>query len=384
MRTGIIAGPHYPIPPPKYGGAELIIHYLIRGLQKAGHEPVLFGPGDSKVNCEVVPTANKAIGFPRSHSQLQSHNKLWHKINAATEEKLRAYLPRLDIIHSHGFDLMRFQDFPNLTTMHNAVSFENLSYYLERKTLYYTSISKNQQGACPDLQYVGVVYNGEDPEEFPIVDEPKDYVCFLGRLDDDKKPHLAIELAINLGMKIKLAGKVDFHGIDYFEQKIEPYLKHPLVEYLGELGFKEKIELLAYAKCNLHPTSFREPFGLSVLEAAYCGTPTLAIARGSMPELIEVERTGMLVEDFVEGFHQIQKCFEMNRRYIAQRAEMLFNYKTMTQQYITAYEKIIGIFTTPKDQEVVVRSMATDAKQRLEQIWDENKNQLSKTDRARD
>lgn len=194
------------------------------------------------------------------------------------------------------------------------------------------------------MKYVGVVYNGEDPNDFPIITKPENYICFIGRMDRDKNPHLAIQLAINLGMKIKLAGKVDYYGIDYFKEEVEFYLKHPLVEYLGELDSSERTELISYAKCNLHPTGWREPFGLTVMEAAYCGTPTLAIARGSMPELIEEGRSGLLVEDFVEGYSHIEECFKMDRRYIAQRARLLFNYKTMTTNYIQAYEEVLNNF----------------------------------------
>lgn len=380
MRIGIVASPHIPVPPPKYGGTELIIYYLIKGLKEAGHEPILFGTGDSKVDCEIVPIVDQAIYFPDRQEGLSAHKKHLRKLQQETANKLKENLPKLDIIHSHGFDLIDFQDFPNLTTLHGAFNFQELAYYLTRKNLYYVSISKNQQGACPDLQYVGVVYNGEDPSRFPFVEKPEDYVCFLGRFDNEKNPHLAIQLAINLGIKIKVAGKVDFQGAEYFERYVKPLLSHPLVEFLGELGFEEKVELLSKAKCNLHPTGFREPFGLSVLEAAYCGTPTLAIERGSMPELIEPERTGMLVEDFVEGYHQIQKCFEMNRRYISERARILFNYKTMTQQYISAYEKVVNIFNTRKDQDDVIRSLTKETESDLENIWSAKHEGLRQSD----
>ena len=152
---------------------------------------------------------------------------------------------------------------------------------------------------------------------------------------------MAIQLAINIGMQIKLAGKVDFAGSSYFSEEVKPLLRHPLVEYLGELDQKQTIKLLSHAKVNLHPVGFREPFGLSVLEAAYCGTPTLAIARGSMPELIKVGYTGMLVEDFVEGFHYIEECMKMNREYIAKRARRKFNYQNMAKEYLKVYNKII-------------------------------------------
>ena len=358
MRVAIVAAPHYPVPPALYGGTERVIAHLVRGLVEAGQEPVLFAPGDSTAECELVPTCDAAIGFVSRRSDLPAHDALRNEIERRTSEELRRHLGEIDLIHSHGFDLIDFQDFPNLTTLHGAIGLDQLAHYLERKSLYYVSISQNQQGACPDLQYVGVVYNGEDPEPFPIVEEPGDYVCFLGRLDHEKSPHLAIQLAINLGVPIKLAGKVDFQGERYFEEEVRPLLDHPLVEFLGELGFDDTIDLLANARCNLHPTGFREPFGLTVLEAAFCGTPTFAIERGSMPELIEVGRTGLLVEDFVEGYHQIEQCFEMDRAYIAQRARMLFNYETMTQEYIRAYEHVIEIFATRREQDKVLRSRA--------------------------
>ncbi len=350
MRICVVAGPYVPVPPPKYGGTEQVIYYLVKGLVEMGHEVILLGPGDSRVPCEVIPIVDKAIYFPKHRAELPRHLKQVQEINRYTKQKLREIMPKVDIIHSHGFDMKGFGRFPNLTTLHIRIGFEELQYLLKRKSLYYASISNNQQEACPDLQYVGVVYNGEDPSEFPLITKPKDYVCFLGRFDRDKNPHLAIQLAIDMGMKIKVAGKIDHEGDGYFEQEVEKYLEHPLVEYLGEIDFKAKIKLLAGAKCNLHPTGFREPFGLTVLEAAYCGTPTLAIARGSMPELIEEGRTGMLVEDFVEGYHQIEECFKMDRRYIANRARLLFNYQTMTRQYLSAYRTVIDIYKGRKNK----------------------------------
>ena len=346
MRIAIVAAPYLPVPPKQYGGTEQVIYYLINGLKAAGHEPILIGAGDSTVNCEVIPIVDKAIRFAKHTKDLKAHERLAAKAERSTHRVLRGLLPSIDIIHSHGFDLKRYSGFPNVTTLHNTMTLKDLDYYLKRKDLYYVSISKNQQAVCPDLRYMGVVYNGENPDEFPIVHEPEDYLCFLGRFDRDKNPHLAIQLAISLGMKIKLAGKIDHFSEGYFDEEIEPYLKHPLVEYLGELGFDDKVALLSNAKCNLHPTNFREPFGLTVLEAAYCGTPTLAVARGSMPELIEPGRTGMLVEDFVEGRHVIQQCFEMNREYIASRARQLFNYQTMAAQYAEVYRKVIADVAT--------------------------------------
>jgi glycosyltransferase involved in cell wall biosynthesis len=364
VRIAIVAEPYVQIPPPYYGGIEQMIFYLVRGLIDAGHEPILLAPGDSDVECELIPTVDTALSFPSNKKDMRKHTSLVKKATRRTERLLRELLPDIDIIHSHGFDLKRFNGFPNLTTLHNPIEFQSdeyyqnrrgISYYEKRKELYYASISKNFQNSFPDLQYAGVVYNGEDPDDFPIVYEPEDYVCFLGRFDRDKSPHLAIQLAISRGIKIKLAGKIDHKSESYFQEEIAKYLKHPLVEYLGELGFDEKVELISHARANLHPTGFREPFGLTVIEAAYCGTPTMAIARGSMPELIEQGRTGVLVEDFVEGYHRLDECMKMDRIYVASRARQLFNYRTMTEQYIETYKKIITEFPEPQHSENILK-----------------------------
>lgn len=352
MRIGIIASPYIAIPPVKYGGTERVIECLIKGLLEEGHEPILFGTGDSQVGCEIVPIVERAVKFPQTREELPEHLEQIARINQKTTRLLRQNFGRLDIIHAQGsepqqsFDMLPFKDFPNLTTLNSTINFKNLSYYRERRELHYVAISDSQQKVCPELQYTGRVYNGLDPSQFPIVDKPQDYLCFLGRFDNEKRPDQAIELALLLGKPIKIAGKVDYFSGHYFEQVIQPYLNHPLVEYLGELDHAGKVELISNALCNLHPVGFREPFGLTVVEAAYCGTPTLAISRGSMPELIEDGRTGLLTESFVEGFYKIDKCFEMDRTYIASRARMLFNYTTMAREYVKAYQRVLDAFAT--------------------------------------
>ncbi|HVX58828.1 MAG TPA: glycosyltransferase family 4 protein [Candidatus Saccharimonadales bacterium] len=359
MRIAIISQPYVPVPPQKYGGTERVVYYLTKGLMEAGHEVILLAPGDSEVDCELIPTTEKAVFFPRTKSGLKEFNARIARINRRTEKLIKEVLPRVDVIHSHGFDIKKFQNFPNVTTLHGPILFNDIKDLLspKRKHLNFVSISKNQQEVLPQLNWLAVAYNGEDPTQFPIVKKTEDYICFIGRFDREKNPHLAIQLAINYGIKIKLGGKIDFLGDDYFETEIKPHLDHPLVEYLGELDPPGIIDLVSKAKCNIHPTSFREPFGLTVVEAAYCGTPTLAIARGSMPELIEDGRTGILVEDLVEGYNRLDECFAMDRKYIAHRARMLFNYEVMAKSYVEAYQKAIDLAKEHRPQPRSLRGL---------------------------
>ncbi|MBX4196948.1 glycosyltransferase family 4 protein [Candidatus Saccharibacteria bacterium] len=349
MKIAIVASPFASVPPIKYGGSERVIYYLIKGLIEKGHEPILLGTGDSDVDCDLIPIVRRAIFFPSDLKNIALFNRRVRLIEKRTERKLKMLLPEIDVIHSHKFDLKGFGSFPSLTTLHDPFVLDRpkyinnfpLTYYKERKKLNYVAISHSQQASYPDLNYAGVVYNGEDPSEFPIVLKPNNYVCFVGRFDREKNPHLAIQLAVSQGIHIKLVGKSDYGSRSYFNEEIKPYLDHPLVEFLGELDRSETIKVLSKAKCNLHPTGYREPFGLTVMEAGYCGTPTLAIAKGSMSELIEDNKTGILVEDFVQGYHVLKKCFSLDREYIATKTRKRFNYHKMTQDYIHAYRRVI-------------------------------------------
>lgn len=373
MRIAIVADPYVPVPPKKYGGTEQVIYYSIKGLVELGHEPVLFAPGDSDPTCEVIATTRKHILFPMTKAEIPAHRAKVTRIAKRTEEMLLEMKNEFDVIHWHAnldspFNMQKFIDFPNVTTLHGPIRFQDLAFLTSNSGLNFVSISKNQQEAFPGLRYTGVVYNGEDPDDFPVVTEPEDYVCFIGRFDREKNPHLAILLAISLGIKIKVAGKIDHLAAGYFKEEVEPYLSNPLVEYLGELGFDDKITLMSKAKANLHPTGFREPFGLTIIEAAYCGTPTLAIRRGAMSELIEDGRTGLLVEDFIEGYGKLHELFEMDRSYIATRARTLFNYRTMAEGYVKAYETAIEWHEHNVKTMEFVKSLPPEAKRHFRDI----------------
>jgi glycosyltransferase involved in cell wall biosynthesis len=350
MKIAMIAEPYVPIPPLKYGGTERVIYHLIKGLQERGHEVTLLASGDSQIDCKIIPICDKSFFFGKTTSEQKAVDKKAKQVKITTKKILHSLKNEVDIIHSHGFDLIDFEDFPNVTTLHSTIKLDEMEYYEKRQNLNFVSISENQQHTFPTLKYMGIAYNGLDPAEFRFEPNPQDYLCFIGRFDRDKNPGAAIQLALKLNMKLKMAGKLDFKGEEYFKEEIEPYLDHPLIEFLGEIGLSEKVDLLSNAKCNLHPTGFREPFGLTVMEAAYCGTPTLAVQRGSMQELIEEGRTGLLVEDFEEGYHSIEECFMMDREYISQRAKLLFNYQTMAKQYELAYEKVLENYRLEKGE----------------------------------
>jgi glycosyltransferase involved in cell wall biosynthesis len=334
------------LPAQKSHSIARIIEMLIRGLKERGHEVILLAPSDCKVDCELIPICDKHLPLHEDRGLIYTM-----QVQQRILQELRRIAHRIDIVNAHSFDipgyfygtrLLQGVEFPNVTTCHSCIEITNIEYF---KTCNNNiiSLSYNQREAFPSMQFAGNAYNGLDPAPFTFVEQPDNYLCFLGRMSSVKQPHLAIQLAIQLGLKLKMAGPI-CDPVDklYFDEYCVPYLTHPLIEYLGELDMNEKIELISHARCNLHPTGFRDPCPLVPIEAAYCGTPTLAICRGALPELIQDGLTGKLVEDFAEGFHKIHECFSMSRSYIAQRSRELFNYRNMTSQYLSIYREVIG------------------------------------------
>lgn len=317
---------------------------LIQGLLEAGHYVTVAAAASSKLQCELIPVCQDGIDL--------SYDPGFQMMEDAKQRCLEIVAEnchRLDIVHGQGFDVGYFKssrflealDFPNITTCHSCIDVRDLDYFAACKNNL-IAISENQKNACPNANFVATIHHGLDPSPFPIIVEPDDYLCFLGRIDRHKQPHIAMELAIQANMKVKVAGRIDeTDPTRYFDHFCRQYLDHPLVEYVGELGMEDKVQLLGNARCNLHPTGFREPFGLTVIEAGFCGTPTLAIRRGALPEVIEDGRTGVIVEDFAEGFFRLSQCFDMDRSFIASHTREWFSHTRMTSDYLETYYSVL-------------------------------------------
>lgn len=371
LKIVMVFGPYITVPPVKYGGTEKVGAGLLEYLAFTDHKTYLIASGDStgcnvnsKHTCEVYATCDQALGFAQNPEEIEDHQKLvdesnnWlrhHIVTLVNDEKI-------DIIHSHyneATDIIRelmddgkINKVPVITTLHGPYEMDQADFFERNGHLAFNTISWNQRAGYPNsINWAANIYNGQNPEHYPFVETPEDYFCFVGRFDEQKAPHLAIKFALQFETKIKLAGKVDHLGSRYFDEEIAPYLDHKLVEFLGELSIEPKAKLMGNAIMNLHPTGFREPFGLTLVEAAFTGTPTIANDLGAIPEIIEViqvrggggpGRTGIIVQEFNEACKLYPEQFaSLDRKYISQRARLLFNHEVMTREYINAYYKVI-------------------------------------------
>jgi len=153
----------------------------------------------------------------------------------------------------------------------------------------------------------------------------------------------AIEIAKLAGMPLKIAAKVDHADQEFFDTVIKPLLNHPLIEFIGEIGYPEKNDFLGNAYALLFSIDWPEPFGLVMIEAMGCGTPVIAYPRGSVAEVMEDGVTGFVVRDANAAVKALASVPRLNRLSIRERFEQRFSARRMAQDYVAIYERLLGV-----------------------------------------
>ncbi|HXE88181.1 MAG TPA: glycosyltransferase, partial [Hyphomicrobiaceae bacterium] len=126
-----------------------------------------------------------------------------------------------------------------------------------------------------------------------------------------------------------------------FETKIEPMLHDPLIEFVGEIGDKDKSAFLGGADALLFPIDWPEPFGLVMIEAMACGTPVLAFNRGAVAEVVDPGVTGYVVDSVGEAICRIGSVLALDRGQVRRRFEERFTASRMTRDYLGIYASLI-------------------------------------------
>jgi glycosyltransferase involved in cell wall biosynthesis len=264
-----------------------------------------------------------------------------------------------DIIHN-GFDFLPLTysglvDTPVITTIHGFSSSAIVPVY-ERydATTHYVAISASDRH--PNLHYAATIHHGIAIDDFAVHPAPGDHLLYFGPIHPDKGTAQAIEVARRTGRRLDIAGIVQDET--YFREHVEPHVDGERVRYLGPVGVAERAAVLGRAHALLHLIDFDEPFGYSVVEAMACGTPVIANAKGSMPELIDHGVTGHLVTVVpgdpanVDGaVEAVDAVAHLDRAVIRRTAEERFAVATMIDRYVTTYRSIVtGGGQTPSGQ----------------------------------
>ena len=341
MRIAQVAPLYESVPPKLYGGTERVVSNLTEALVADGHEVTLFASGDSKTSARLVPACPRSL-------RLNSHKCIDHLAHhfVMLEEVLER-ANQFDIIHFHvdymHFPLSKILGLAQVSTLHGRLDSPDLvPLFRKYKEMPLISISLNQRKPLPWVNWIGNVYHGLPEDLLPLGDGRGKYLAFLGRISPEKRVDRAIEIAKQLNMPLKIAAKVDPADRTYYEREIKGLLDAPNVEFIGEINEQQKGAFLGNAYAFLFPIDWPEPFGLTMIEAMACGTPTIAFNCGSVPEVITDGVSGFVVESIEEAVNAVHQAATFDRA--ACRAEFMrrFSAVKMAQDYVKLYETILA------------------------------------------
>lgn len=338
LRIAQVSPLYESVPPTLYGGTERVVSYLTEELVKQGHEVTLFASGDSRTSAELVRCAPRSLRL-----DVGCLDQFAHHVRMLGEVQRRA--SDFDLIHYHidylHFPMSRLLPTPNVTTLHGRLDIpDQETVYLEYPEMPLVSISDAQRLPLRWANWIGTVYHGLPEDLYTPQEAPGQYLAFLGRISPEKCPEAAIELAKRTGIPLKIAAKVDRVDRDYFEERVKPLLDHPLVEFIGEIGEKEKNEFLGHAYALVFLVDWPEPFGLAMIEAMACGTPVIARRRGSVPEVVDDGQTGYIVEDLDQAVQGVERVGKLDRRRVRQVFEQRFSAARMVRDYLGIYRRL--------------------------------------------
>jgi glycosyltransferase involved in cell wall biosynthesis len=335
MKVAILSPIVWRTPPRKYGPWEQIASNIAEGLVKKGIDVTLFATGDSKTSGKLEYVIEKPYGEnPEMDAKVCECLHIGNMMERASE---------YDIIHNnYDFLPLTYSHLiktPMVTTIHGFSSPKILPVFKKYNDKnHYVSISNSDRST--ELKYDATVYNGINEKEFTFREKHGDYLLFFGRIHPEKGTHECIEIARQAGMKLIISGLVQ--DGKYFKEKIEPYINDETVVYTGNSGPEKRNELLGGAYALLHPINFEEPFGLSIVESFFCGTPVIAYNRGSMSELIVNGKTGFIVSNIKESVEVLKDIKNLKRTDCRKSAESKFTSTKMTEDYVEVYKRILN------------------------------------------
>jgi glycosyltransferase involved in cell wall biosynthesis len=332
----MISTPFVAVPPPTYGGTELVVFNLVEGLRSRGHQVTLFATGDSSIDAPV-----EAL-YPGPSWPPDPYRELAH--TAWAIGRIVADEGRYDLIHAHvpsALALARFVGVPLIYTVHHERDRALERFYADHPEVLEVAISSRQGKLLLGRDDCVVVHHGLDVTKYPRGPGGPG-VAFLGRLSREKGPHLAIDVAREAGLCIRLGGAPHWLDRAYYETEMVPRLRQPHVESLGPLGHQAKCDLLGGSLATLCPIDWEEPFGLVLIESMLCGTPVVAFGRGAAPEIVDSGVTGFIARDAADMVRLLRdEVPRLDREACRQQARERFSREQMVAGYLRVYARAL-------------------------------------------
>jgi len=337
MKIAIVSKLWEETTPLSRGGTGASIGALVNGLVEKGHKVTLFATGNSQTRAQELVSAREEP-FRDDYSEIHEYENIAgafrrHKdfdiIHCACEHKSVLFG---DLVSTPSLHSIRYGEF-----------FEHEWNLLKKyQDLNFMGNSEAITHLLPFLNWQGVVHNGVSTDKFSFSPEPGEYLLFLSRLSEQKGVDIAIQVAKNLGKKLILAGKMVDTDSQFSREKVLPQIDDKQIQYLGEVREEKKIELLKNAYCLIQPNRIFESCSNSILESMACGTPVVALNRGSNSELVDSGTTGFVVTQEKELEEAVKKVKQIKREKCRERVENCFSLQKMAEGYVELYQKIIN------------------------------------------
>ena len=339
MRIAEIAPVWVPVPPPTYGGIELVVSLLTEGLTERGHDVTLFACPGSRTKARLVSPVAEARNL----------SEMGNDVADEIVHALPAYMGdgEFDVIHDHtglgtALGAVRRGNPPVVHTLHGPwIDSSRRFYGAISPPVHLIAISKAQAADNPDLQYAGVVHNGLDLDTHPWRKEKDDFLLFLGRCNREKGPEHAVDVAKRAGVPLVLIVKrSQRHEKEYWDQVVAPRLTGE-EEIIFDASHEQKVDYLGRARATLFPIQWPEPFGLVMIESMACGTPVVAMPCGAAPEIVIDGETGFLtptIDDMVEAVGKVDDLSpETCREHVAAN----FSAEAMVEKTEAVLERVV-------------------------------------------
>lgn len=335
-----IAYPLLPVTPESAGGAEQMLLAVEREMAAAGHQTTVAASAGSQVHGRLLVTGQPADG-PDQYEQRECEH------NTRILEYLRTHPDEFDLIHDKSGSFFRHAaecPVPVVATLHLPRSFYREEFFRDApRNLYFNGVSQSQVASFSDLlNFLGVIENGIEVEACPFTREKGEYLLWLGRICEEKGPHLAIAAAQQAGMPLVIAGQVypfRYHQ-DFYASEIRKHL-NSRIRYVDTPALDQKLKLLANARALLLTSTAQETSSLVAMEAMACGTAVVAVRRGAFPEVVADRETGFVVDSIEDMAQALENLDRISPDACRSRVEQHFNASRMAQDYQEVYRQVL-------------------------------------------
>lgn len=378
MRVAIVTSNFVRIGQDTKKGSEIFVYILINNLVKNKKDKELsltaFCSGDSD-----LPVKIEGVDFHSTSFDKSIPNEKHIIFELALMSKAFSMQDKFDLYHmniGNGDIVLPFAQFvkkPILITLHFTLESEYMKKYFalfkNLQDVFFVSVSNAQRKLLPDLNYIETIYHGIDANSFKFDQQGGEKIMWSGRAIPEKGLDLVLDV-------VRLTAK-EAQLFAIRKEEEEKWLKEIILNKIDAINKeikvsiyfdKERLSLIKHyqnSKLFLFPIQWEEPFGLVMAEAMACGTPVVAFARGSVPEIIKDGETGFIVspsDNDIRGNWIIKKtgieglCEAVERIYsmpykeyrrmrenCRNHVEKNFTVKKMVAAYERVYEKVSSI-----------------------------------------